>query len=233
LSLPDYTFRHSKKAKYLQLRFSSRLGLQVVLPFGTPFEKEAIERFITTKKDWIERNIARFNVKPLSQELPTHIPLEALEQTWQIFYEEKNSAKLSLQEKSQCITLSGNIKNEALCVSLLQNWLKNMAIIYLIPQLKMLSIETGLDYQKVTIRNNQTRFGSCSTKKHISLCCKLLFLPKRLVRHVLLHELCHTQYMHHGKSFWKRLTKFDPHTELHVKELKKKALQIPLWAGRR
>jgi hypothetical protein len=229
LSLPDYTFRYSKKAKYLQLRFSSRFGLQVVLPFGVTFKKSVIEHFIETKKAWIERNIARFTVK--YRELPTSIFLEALDQHWQILYEETPSLKLSLQENFHFITLTGNIKNEALCLSLLQKWLKNIAIINLIPQLKLLSTETGLDYQKVTIRNNQTRFGSCSTKKHINLCCKLLFLPKKLVRHVLLHELCHTQFMHHGKSFWKLLTKFDSHTQLHVKELKEKALQIPLWAG--
>ncbi len=231
LNLPNYTLRYSKKAKYLQLRFSARLGFEVVLPTTFTFDKGTIQRFIQTKKDWIEKNIERLASMEIERELPQEIFLSALAQQWQVCYEETTSMRLSLKEHAGTLILCGDIKNKTLCLSLLQKWLKNTAHFYLIAMLHSLSTETNLPFQKVTIRNNSTRFGSCSTKKHISLCCKLLFLPKKLVRHVLLHELCHTQFMHHGKSFWKLLTKFDPETQIHVKELKKKALQIPLWAG--
>lgn len=231
MNFPSYTLRYSKKAKYLQLRFSASRGLQVVLPSRFTFEKTVIERFIQSKKDWIDKNIERYAAREFSRELPHEIFLDALELNWQVFYEETPSIRTSLLEESNRITLTGNIKNKTLCLSLLQKWLKNTANLYLVPVLNSLSSETNLPFNKVTIRNNRTRFGSCSSKKHISLCCKLLFLPKKLVRHVILHELCHTEFMHHGKSFWKLLTKYDPFALSHAKELKKKALQIPLWAG--
>jgi len=61
------------------------------------------------------------------------------------------------------------------------------------------------EYQTVTIRNSKTRWGSCSTKKNISLSLYLMTLPEHLIHYVILHELCHTVEMNHGQRFWNLL----------------------------
>jgi predicted metal-dependent hydrolase len=72
----------------------------------------------------------------------------------------------------------------------------------LVGRLNQLSERHGLGYNKVFIRNQKTRWGSCSAKNNISLNMKLLRLPKELVDYVILHELVHTRVKNHGKRFW-------------------------------
>jgi predicted metal-dependent hydrolase len=63
------------------------------------------------------------------------------------------------------------------------------------------------NFNKVYIRNQKTRWGSCSVKNNISLNMKLVRLPEKLSDYVILHELLHTRIKNHGKKFWRELDK--------------------------
>ena len=65
-----------------------------------------------------------------------------------------------------------------------------------------LSGQHGFAYGKLSIRNQKSRWGSCSSKNNISLNRKLYFLPSELSDYVLLHELAHTVQKNHSKAFW-------------------------------
>jgi hypothetical protein len=123
----------------------------------------------------------------------------------------------------------GNIANEALCLKKLREWLKIKAHHHLYEHLVLLAKQTNLSFKEMKIRNNVTRWGSCSSEGQINLCCKLLFLQPALMRHVLLHELCHTKIMHHGNDFWQLLMQFDPAAKTHTTQLRKAS--IPFWIG--
>lgn len=72
-----------------------------------------------------------------------------------------------------------------------------------LPQrLDSLAKKFNFAYGKVTIRTTKTRWGSCSSAKNISLSTFLMLLPPVLADYVMLHELCHTKEMNHGKNFW-------------------------------
>ena len=66
----------------------------------------------------------------------------------------------------------------------------------------------GFDYKKVFIRNQKTRWGSCSVENNIYLNVKLLMLPEELTDYVILHELVHTRIKNHSKDFWRELSKY-------------------------
>jgi len=74
-------------------------------------------------------------------------------------------------------------------------------------QLARLAKLHGFEYTGVTIRKSRTRWGSCSSKRTISLSFYLLLLPDHLIEYVLLHELCHTVRMNHSPAFWALLNK--------------------------
>ncbi len=70
------------------------------------------------------------------------------------------------------------------------------------PRLHELAKKHGFQYNKVTIRNMHTRWGSCSAKGNIGLSIYILTLPEHLQDYVMLHELCHTRQMNHSPKFW-------------------------------
>lgn len=235
-SITDFTLRYSTKAKYLQLRISPK-GLEVVVPTKKKSPTlEQIHDFIAQKYAWIQKNTARIvDLAELKQPehaiLPTQIHLQALSQVWEVQYLATAQKKLTLmQNAAHQLTLLGPITRHQDCLLLLRQWLKKMAEEPLTNRLLQLSQKTGLSVKQVSIRNNKTRWGSCTTRNHISLCCKLLLIPLPLVDHVLLHELCHTEQMNHGRLFWKLLRRFDLQANEHAKQLKLILPTIPLWA---
>ncbi len=74
-------------------------------------------------------------------------------------------------------------------------------------RLERLAGKHGFAYNKVSIRNQKTRWGSCSSKNNISLNMKLVRLPDELIDYVVLHELIHTRKKDHGKAFWAEMDK--------------------------
>lgn len=77
----------------------------------------------------------------------------------------------------------------------------------LVGRLEQLSAQHGLCYNRVSLRNQKTRWGSCSAKNDISLNMKLVKLPQELIDYVILHELVHTRIKNHTRAFWRELDK--------------------------
>tara|TARA_B100002051_G_C16675363_1_gene606807 strand:- start:479 stop:1027 length:549 start_codon:yes stop_codon:yes gene_type:complete len=75
-------------------------------------------------------------------------------------------------------------------------------------------------YNKVSIRSQKTRWGSCSSKNNISLNKKLLHLPNDLIDYILLHELVHTRVKNHSKDFWNELETVVPNARSIDKQLR-------------
>ena len=75
-------------------------------------------------------------------------------------------------------------------------------------------------YNRVSIRKQKTRWGSCSSKNNINLNMNLLHLPPELMDYVLLHELVHTRVKNHSKDFWNELDAVVPNARQVDRKLK-------------
>ena len=75
-------------------------------------------------------------------------------------------------------------------------------------------------YNRVSIRKQKTRWGSCSSKNNINLNANLLHLPSELMDYVLLHELVHTRVKDHSKDFWNELNTIVPNARQVDRRLK-------------
>jgi len=89
----------------------------------------------------------------------------------------------------------------------------------LIDRLEVLARLHNFKYRKVSIRNQKTRWGSCSSRGNINLNINLARLPAELSDYVILHELLHTRIKNHGIEFW---TELDRYIGGSAKELSKK-----------
>jgi predicted metal-dependent hydrolase len=80
----------------------------------------------------------------------------------------------------------------------------------IVERLDELSQKFGLPYNRAFVRNQKTRWGSCSAKKNINLNVNLVRLPEALMDYAILHELAHTRELNHGLEFWNLLECFIP-----------------------
>lgn len=79
-----------------------------------------------------------------------------------------------------------------------------------------------LRFNRISIRNTRSRWGSCSRDKNLSFSYKVAFLPDHLRDYIIVHEICHLKEMNHGKRFWGLVAQtFADHKELkrELKEL--------------
>lgn len=97
----------------------------------------------------------------------------------------------------------------------------------LIDRLCYLAQKRGFTYNKISIRNQKTRWGSCSRENNISLNVKLILLPEDLRDYVIMHELVHTNIHDHSKRFWAELDKYVGSGKAKAKMLRRNGLSLP------
>ena len=83
----------------------------------------------------------------------------------------------------------------------------------------------GVTYGRISIREQKTRWGSCSSEGNLNFNCRLLFVPDRIVDYVVIHELAHRKFMNHSKAFWKEVEKYMPDYKEQRKMLSRFAIK--------
>lgn len=97
---------------------------------------------------------------------------------------------------------------------------------YLPQRVALLAQKHGFNYQKISFRNAQTRWGSCAYNNNISLNIHLMRLPEHLSDYVILHELCHTREKNHGPKFKALLNQVTGGAKQLESEIKKYRIAI-------
>ena len=229
-----YEIRPSAKAKSLRLKMTAREGLTVIAPKGLS-ERQIVE-LVAGKRKWISDHLDQFDeVRHLlgKQEpaRPEAFDLPALAESWRVEYWQTKSKTVGARtDQPGRVLVYGAVNDCERCNAALRRWLARRAKEALAPWLETLSADSGLRFSRISIKNQRTRWGSCSTVGVISLNAKLLFINPALVRYVLIHELCHTLERNHSSRFWAHLRQFEPQTDLLHGQMRDAWKNIPAWA---
>lgn len=229
-STPSHTLKISHRARSVRLQITKQDGLVVIIP--ARFDQRLIPNILKEKADWIQKTMEKVNKEPAIKitELPEKMELQSVGETWMVVYrtEPVNRIRLEQQAHARVLIVSGKVDDRKAVARLLKAWLKEKAVTILPAWLQKLSRKYGLPYNGLTIRDQKTRWGSCSSLKNINLNIKLILLPAHLVNYVLIHELCHTRVLSHSSAFWKLVGGYFPEYKKARKQIREISRSLPV-----
>lgn len=205
-----YKVRKSKKAKYVSLKVSPTGGLEVVIPFL--YRNFDLEKFLYSKRNWIKEKLDKVETIKSKQLLFGRELV--LEEQFNLF----NDFSVLLKFDKLIISKPENYKLNAL--EIFDEWLFNQAEKYIPSRVNSLARKFEFDFNKVKIKNQKTRWGSCSSKKNLSFNYRLMSFNKRVIDYVIIHELCHLKEMNHSPKFWNLVEEIMPDYKIHRRTIR-------------
>jgi len=218
----NYELRRSRKNKHLRLRVNEHGRVVVSAPILVP--KIYIDRFVLQQELWITRQQQRLKLKknayPIfnsDQKLVTYLGRL-------YYYKFDNSIKERIQLTSNFITVNPVTGLEKDIHITLINWLKKSSAQYIHQSLTTHATRMELHYQKVSFRQQQSRWGSCSTRGNLNFNWRLIHFKPAIIDYVIIHELAHLRHHNHSRDFWNLVARYDPQYKTHISFLKKQVL---------
>jgi predicted metal-dependent hydrolase len=216
-SIP-YTLKRSLKARLLWLKIDENGSLIITVP--RHYNLDLLDSFLKSKAKWILKNIDKINQNKKVLEQPAYFrTVPYLGKTINILKRSNNDNLIEI-----------NLENDNLIVNLdpeirfkyspdVELWLKIQARNIIGIKAREFSLKTGLIYNKISIRGQKSRWGSCSHKMNLNFNWRLIMLPEPVLDYVVIHELCHLQEMNHSKKFWKLVESYCPEWKKYRKWL--------------
>ncbi len=103
---------------------------------------------------------------------------------------------------------------------------KDRAKIFVINKIAELNKNYGYEINRITIRNQKTRWGSCSKKGNVNFNYKIVLLPEKLAEYIIVHEICHLGEFNHSANFWNLVAQTVPDYKEKRKELHKVGMNL-------
>ena len=215
-----YTLRRSFKARRVRLEVRQQTGLTVIVPRSYPISQ--LYGLLKSKERWISRNLQRFsNSHSLSarKELKYGDTVPYLGQDLELVKQENHHGESVVLDGNKLV-LSPDLFKNGLLELALEQWYRSKAAKLITEIADKLSSQMGINYKRILIRGQKTRWGSCSRKKNLSFNWKLMMAPEPVVEYVIIHELIHLKEMNHSKRFWELVAQYCPGWREHKKWLK-------------
>jgi predicted metal-dependent hydrolase len=204
-----------------RVRIAVKPGPKVVLSYPSHTSPAAALAFLKDNLAWLEKALAR--ARPVQASLVTHFekfPWVTLgDRLWELSVESGGRTKVQLLQEFDKIVLTlpseAPEAGAARAVRRLAETGLNLAV-------ERLATRVGVQVEQVSVRDQTTRWGSCSASGVLSLNWRLILLPPLIHDHVILHELAHRRHMDHSDNFWRQLAAWDKDWRHHDRELTKR-----------
>jgi predicted metal-dependent hydrolase len=224
------SIQKNRRSKKLRITIKAGKPVKVTIPFRLSFSDG--ENFVRSKISWITKHLSTINSLKAKQTLFNESTnFKTRSRSYKFLYSGEERLKIRVTKDHILVECPNNtdINNHEA-----QNLIKKGIIEAMRFEAKetlplivdQLAKEFGFKYRKITIKNARTRWGSCSSNNNINLNLHLIRLPDELIKHVILHELVHTQHKNHGKNFWKRFEEIENNLKEKIVALKQYSIDI-------
>jgi len=92
----------------------------------------------------------------------------------------------------------------------IEHFYRQQAKLYLPQRTREIAAALGFEYERVRIKNQRTRWGSCSSKRNLNFNLRLMMTLPDAIDYIIIHELCHLVHMNHSPAFWALVAKHCP-----------------------
>lgn len=206
--------RRNAQAKRLNMRFDPLKDI-LILTLPPRATKKHMADFLKQAHGWIQKKIlTKGEGIPFKEGLI--IPLLGKNFTLK---HQSNFKFLDVKIQENILTVYGSPERFNDMVTI---FLKHYAKEELTKICETYAKKMGKTINRITLRNQKSRWGSCSSQGNISLNWRLLFTPRDVAVYVCIHEVAHLTEMNHSPSFWKIVSNFDPAYKDSQQWLKKK-----------
>jgi predicted metal-dependent hydrolase len=194
---PEIEFVRMRRARRYILRVRPGGGLRVTIPRGG--SRAEATRFVQRQAAWIQRERARAHSAgiPVQWVPGAHVLLRGMQVRVEVS-ESQGQALVRYGDRSIRVpSARGDLRTH------IERDLRALARAELGPRLRDLATRHGLTVSGVSIRNQRSRWGSCSREGRIALNFRLVQMPPHVSDYVLLHELMHLKQQNHSRRFWR------------------------------
>ncbi len=211
-----YSIRRSKRARRCWLKVTPEDGLVVVQPRG--MTRADIPEVLQSESRWIFKQLDRLAAMP-----PPALPHDVDNGSEVMYGGERMVVNVSLSANGlrhptvkpdgRSIQVTIPLGCDLPVREILETWMRNRAKWLIRAEVHELATARNLKYNRVYIRDQKTKWGSCSTNGNISFNWRLVMAPPHVLRYLVAHELAHLMEFGHSKAFWNALADLCPEYE--------------------
>lgn len=224
----QYAVRDSSKAKNICLHFASGAGLVVTKPKYISI-KEALS-VVQDKSTWVLKNyirhLEREEEKQQQMDVSHGAQWQLLGEQYTITHIQRPFKKAKVKIEGDQLQIHAHHFGREECIEALHSFLLKFAKREIIGRAQALADHLEFEVVSFSVRNQKSRWGSCSTARRINLNWKLLFVPLNVCDYILVHEFCHLVHHNHSAAFWSLVGEFDPEFKEHDRWLKQHGHKI-------
>ena len=207
--LLTYTIRESARARWISASVRPETGVVVTVPRSA--RRDEVARFVLRHRGWMLKQANR--LASLASRIPCRWPygptLPYLGREHHVVIEPGDSSRVEGLREGRLIVRVASPTIPAARLAL-KRWYMAEALRWCTVSAATLARQLGISYRRLTVRDQRTRWGSCSTSGALSFNYRLVMAPLVVLEYVVLHELCHRIELSHSRAFWRLVSAHRP-----------------------
>lgn len=207
----EYSLKIDKRRKTIGFLMRNCHQLYILTPVFIP--KKNIEILIYEQQFWIKQQISKFAASTPSLTNGFSINLLGTPRTIVLIPKNNSKTDFIIHTNSIIIHYPHTLDIKQIEV-LLKKCLFAYAEQYLKEKTKHFSNIIKVNPKHITLRDQKTRWGSCSSAGNINYNWRIIMAPENIINYLVIHELCHLVVPNHSQKFWQKVSEFYPDYKL-------------------
>lgn len=224
----EFTHKTHPKSRSIKIKIEANGEVVVVTPKRV--SQKSIEAFVAQQADWIRHHQTKILQKKSFSETTSTLTLFGKQYQKKVITDGSYERGVSIKNEFLIISIPDLDLNQNQIEKKQQiyidRFLKNTAELYIVPRTKQLAELMKTSFGSITLRQQKSRWGSCSSQGNLNFNWRLIHAPTEVIDYVIIHELAHRHHMDHSLAFWNLVSHYDPQHAEHRGWLKRQGMSV-------